>query len=116
MAISGDLFIDPAWAASTYARTSEAASIIETFLTMAQGIVIDRLERATTDTAVLAIISGWDEDSVPEAIRAAVLTQFLEIYGFFRGDEQVELKTTGQNRLSDRVERFLGPWLERPFA
>lgn len=113
MAISGDLFIDPSDAVA-YARASESASVIETYLTMAQGIVIDRLERATTDTEALAVISGWTDETVPEAIKAAILVQFLELYRF-RGDDEFEIRGDS-GRLSDRVERFLGSWLERPFA
>lgn len=108
---SGDLFISID-DAEAHARTSDTA--IAFYLQIAQGIVIDRLERATTDTEVLATIAGWTADTVPAGVKAAILVQFMELYRF-RGDDDADVKTT-DGRLSDRVERFLGPWLERPFA
>lgn len=88
--------------------------LIDLYLQTAQHIVIDRLERATSDTAVLATIEAWDEDTAPGAIKAAVLTQLGELYRF-RGDDEQEVKSQ-PGQLSDRVERYLGPWLERPIA
>lgn len=83
------------------------------YLQLAQDLVTDRLERATTDSVVLGMISGWTDETTPAGIKAAILVQCAELYRF-RGDEETTPKSDG--RLSERVERFLGSWLERPFA
>jgi hypothetical protein len=75
---------------------------------------MDRLERATTDTQVLAMITGWDDSTAPGAIKAAVLTQLAELYRF-RGDDPEDVRAE-PGKLSDRVEKYLGPWLERALA
>jgi hypothetical protein len=88
--------------------------LIQTYLENAQHVVMDRLERSTTDSLVLAMFAEWDEDTTPGAIKAAVLTQMTEFYRF-RGDEE-RLPAADNGRLSNQVERFLGSWLERPIA
>lgn len=115
MASSGDpcVSLDSA-KAHLRVTSNDENDIIGLYLETAQHLVIDRLERATTDTDVLAMIDGWDEETTPGAIKAAVLTQCAELYRF-RGDDETEVKA-GSGRLSDRVERFLGSWLERPIA
>jgi Phage gp6-like head-tail connector protein len=89
-------------------------AILEVYLDAAHRIVLDRLERATTDSDLLALMAAWDADSVPGPVKAAVLVQCAELYRF-RGDDQ-EAIASESGRLSTQVERFLGPWLERPVA
>lgn len=88
--------------------------ILEVYLEAAHRIVLDRLERATTDSDLLAVMAAWDAETVPGPVRAAVLVQLGELYRF-RGDDQEEVASE-PGCLSTRVERFLGPWLERPIA
>lgn len=88
--------------------------ILEVYLEAAHRIVLDRLERATTDSDLLALMAAWDADTVPGPVKAAVLVQLAELYRF-RGDDQEEVASE-PGRLSTRVERFLGPWLERPVS
>ncbi len=115
MPASGDPYVSLTVAKAHLRVTiSEDDDIIQLYLETAHHLVIDRLERATTDTQVLATIEEWDEDTAPGAIKAAVLIQLGELYRF-RGDDLVDVKTD-QGRLSERVERFLGSWLERPLA
>lgn len=92
--------------------TSDDPSIL-LYMGLAQNLVIDRLERATTDSVVLSMIAGWDDETTPAGVKAAILVQCAELYRF-RGDEDESPKSDG--RLSERVERFLGSWLERPLA
>jgi hypothetical protein len=115
MAISGDPCVSFS-AAKAHLRVfgTDEDDAIAFYLETAQHLVTDRLERATTDTQVLAMIAAWNEETTPGAIKAAVLTQCAELYRF-RGDDEVEIKAEN-GRLSDRVERYLGSWLERPFA
>lgn len=89
-------------------------AILEVYLNAAHRIVLDRLERATTDSDLLALMAAWDADTVPGPVTAAVLVQFAELYRF-RGDDP-EAVEADPGRLSKNVERFLGPWLERPVA
>ena len=116
MAGSGDAFITVV-EAKQHLRViaDDEDALIAMYALMAQNIVIDRLERATTDSDVLATIVGWDAATVLDAIRAAVLTLVAELYRF-RGDDEYELRVDAEGRLSQRVERYLGSWLERPLA
>jgi len=88
--------------------------VIQVYVDAAHRIVLDRLERATTDSDLLVLMEGWDAITVPGPVKAAVLVQLAELYRF-RGDDQIEIAAES-GRLSNRVERFLGPWLERPVA
>ena len=115
MALSGDPYVSLDVAKDQLrVVTDDEDDIIRLYLETAQSIVVDRLMRATTDTDTLAMIEGWDDETVPGGVKAAVLTQLSELYRF-RGDDEVEVKAEF-GRLSDRVERFLGSWLERPIA
>ncbi len=88
--------------------------LIQLYLETAQHIVIDRLERATTDTVLLADFESWDEDTTPAGVKAAVLWQAAELYRY-RGDDE-HTPVTADGRLSLRVESCLAPWLERAFS
>lgn len=91
--------------------------LILLYLQMAQNLVIDRIERATTDTVVLGEIGEWDRETVPDGVRAAVLIQLGELFAF-RGDDPVvpHIQPDAHGRLSPRVEGFLGPWRDLPVA
>lgn len=113
MAASGEFFtLDQIKAHLRVTDTAEDAAI-QLYAELAQGLIVDRLERATTDSVVLGEIGTWDDETAPAAIRAAVLVQCAELYGR-RGDEMPPVESDG--RLSMQVERLLGPWLERPLA
>lgn len=88
--------------------------ILEVYLDAAHRIILDRLERATTDSDLLVTMEAWDDVTAPGPVKAAVLVQLGELYRF-RGDDTIEIAAE-PGRLSNRVERFLGPWLERPVA
>lgn len=88
--------------------------LIALYLETAQHLVIDRLERATTDTVLLAEFEAWDDETTPGGVKAAVLVQATELYRY-RGDDE-HTPVTDDGRLSPRVESYLGPWLERAFS
>ncbi len=88
--------------------------LIALYLETAQHLVIDRLERATTDTQLLADFEAWDEDTTPAGIKAAVLTLATELYRY-RGDDE-HTPVTADGRLSPRVESYIASWLERAFS
>ena len=115
MAAAGDfLTLDQAKAHLRVTITAED-DLIALYLWMAQSLIVDRLERATTDSLVLGEIALWDGGSVPEGVRAATLVQLGELYAF-RGDDLDLVTLRAEGRLSPQVERFLGSWLERPIA
>jgi Phage gp6-like head-tail connector protein len=89
-------------------------AILEVYLEAAHRIVLDRLERATTDSDLLALMVAWTAETVPGPVKAAVLVQLAELYRF-RGDDP-EAVAAEPGRLSKNVERFIGPWLERVIA
>lgn len=89
--------------------------LITAYLENAHRLVIDRLERSTTDSLVLATFAEWvDEDTTPSGVKAAVMTACTELYRF-RGDDE-HSPVSGDGRLSPRVESFLASWIERPLA
>ncbi len=109
MAGSGDAFLTLAEAKAVLRVTfADEDDLVLLYAQMAQSIVIDYLERATTDSVVLGAIAEWDADTVPEPIRAAVMVQLAELY---------EVRTVAPTLpvpadLSPDVRRFLGRWLE----
>lgn len=88
--------------------------LIAVYLENAHGIVMGRLERSTTDSVVLGVFAGWDEDSTPREIRAAVMKQCAELHRF-RGDDQYS-PVDAYGRLSPQIESLIASWLERTFA
>lgn len=116
MAGSGDAFFTLDEAKVHLRVTTDAEdSLIAIYVQTAQNLVMDRLERATTDSEVLAVFGGWDAATVPAGVQAAVLMQLTELYRF-RGDDEYDPRVNMEGQLSQRVERYLGTWLERPLA
>lgn len=113
MAGSGDAFLTLAEAKAILRVTfAEEDDLVTLYAQMAQDIVIDYLERATTDSLVLGVIAEWDAETVPEPIRAAVMVQLHELY---------EVRTVAPalpiaGDLSPEVKRFLGRWIEAVIA
>ena len=88
--------------------------LITAYLENAQRLVMDRLERSTTDSLVLAEFAEWDEETTPSGVKAAVMVACTELYRF-RGDDE-HSPVTEDGRLSPRVESYLASWVERPLA
>jgi Phage gp6-like head-tail connector protein len=113
MAGSGDVFLTLTEAKAILRVTfADEDDLIALYAQMAQSIVIEYLERATTDSLVLGTIAEWDGDTVPELVRAAVMAQLGELY---------EVRTVAPTLpvpadLSPEVRRYLGRWIEAVIA
>jgi len=113
MAGSGDVFLTlPEAKAVLRVTFADEDDLIALYAQMAQSIVINYLERATTDSLVLGVIADWDAETVPEGIRAAVMAQLAELY---------EVRTVAPTLpvpadLSPEVRRYLGRWIEAVIA
>ena len=113
MAGSGDAFLTLEEAKKTLRVTiADDDVLIAMYLQTAQSLIVDYLERATTDSVVLVEIGGWDGATVPELVRAAVIVQLGELY---------EVRTVAPSLpvpadLSPEVRRFLGRYLEAVIA
>lgn len=113
MAGSGDAFLTLTEAKAVLRVTfADEDDLIALYAQMAQSLVIDYLERATTDSVVLGVIAEWDGATVPELVRAAVIVQLGELY---------EVRTVAPTLpvpgdLSPEVRRFLGRYLEAVIA
>lgn len=113
MAGSGDVFLTLDEAKATLRVTiADDDALISLYNHMAQSVVIDYLERATTDSLVLATIAEWDAATVPEGVRAAVMVQLAEFYEV----RNVAPTLPVPGALSPEVTRFLGRWLEMVIA
>jgi len=109
MAGSGDAFLTLAEAKAVLRVTfADEDALVTLYAQMAQSIVIDYLERATTDSIVLGGIAEWDALTVPEPIRAAVMQQLRELYEV--PDPKPNLPIPGD--LSPAVVMYLGRWKE----
>lgn len=104
--------VDEAKAQARISSTDEDDQI-EAMTGVATDIVISALLASTSDSSLSSEIASWDEDSVPNGVKVAILTQFMELYRF-RGDE--EPPKANQGHLSQQVERFLTPWMDAPIA
>src|SRR4029434_5979702 len=110
---SGDLFLTLAEAKAILRVTiADDDDLIALYALMAQNIVIDYLERATTDSLVLATIAEWSGATVPHTVLAAVIQQLGELYEV----RTVAPTLTIPGDLSPEVVRYLGRWIEAVIA
>lgn len=113
MAGSGDVFLTLTEAkAILRVSFADEDDLIALYAQMAQSIVVEYLERATTDSAVLGAIAEWTGATVPTLVLAAVIAQLHELY---------EVRTTAPTLpvpadLSPEVRRTLGRWIELVIA
>jgi len=77
---------------------------LRAMLIQAQGVVLDYIARPS-DEDWTAEIAAWDDETVPEAVAAAILVQFGELYRF-RGDDSDATKQE-HGFLSPRVHGLL---------
>ena len=86
--------------------TDEDEDDLQAMLIQAQETVLNYIARATDETWT-ATITGWDEDTVPGDIVAAILTQFGELYRFRGNDEAADVPKQEHGFLSPRVHGLL---------